>query len=545
MSCNKATDALLGLQGDNQALIAHRRECPHCSQATEVIGTLRSAIESSAADGLDQVARLRIQNRVLAELTQPPPRQGARWALWIPSALALVLLAAWALWPRAKVIGDSSPPQQAKRIVPPPLQQTAPLALYLIAGRGALDRVSEIGATHQVLRAEAGQTLRARLGATDVLLRGPGRLSTAASADGQQLTLHSGRLVVDSPTRHDQPLAIVAGQYRIVIVGTRFAVARPDAISLTVVVERGEVAIFQSAEGIARLRAGQTWSNGNADGALNALLERTAWSPPASARHWIARVSDTTGSLYARGHYLGEAPLVAQLPLGLASIDLRRSGHARRIEQRPLGAVRRRALPAVTNLRQPVKTRRKRSPAARTQPRAPDVAVDNPGKTGERQPTRPTAEARYRAAEQAIARGELPVAQRIFEQLLDDPTAQALWPTARLDLARVYLRRGDPRRAAQLLAAVPQGSSLSGAAHFLRCQAKLRNQKHAEAFRCLETFQTRYPGSGQLEQALFLSAQLAEKLGGCRQAKPLIERYLRRFAHGRYRQRLVQRCNAQ
>jgi len=69
-------------------------------------------------------------------------------------------------------------------------------------------------------------------------------------------------------------------------------------------------------------------------------------------------------------------------------------------------------------------------------------------------------------------------------------------------------------------------------ASFLLCRSELDSGKREAARSCLERFRADFPGSPHDGDALASLATLRLGNGDCRRAMPLVEEYLRRFAHG-------------
>jgi TolA-binding protein len=144
-------------------------------------------------------------------------------------------------------------------------------------------------------------------------------------------------------------------------------------------------------------------------------------------------------------------------------------------------------------------------------------------------------ESLYRDAEAALARGSRDEAQRLLGTLIDRHGGDPLARTALYDLALLAYRERDSGRARRLLdrllASGPPGD-LGDPARYLRCMADVQSERLSEAAACLRRFQLDFPDSAHDAEALALRAALAQVLGGCAEALPLLQAYLARYPQG-------------
>ena len=173
--------------------------------------------------------------------------------------------------------------------------------------------------------------------------------------------------------------------------------------------------------------------------------------------------------------------------------------------------------------------------AAPTKEMTPDASTTASGPDAG--PPPPTAEDLYREAERALRGGDRGRARSMLGRLVREFPADALTPTARLELARLAYdakQHGEVRLQVKRLLADPRARAHHDPAHFLLCRVEVRKRRNKEALRCLLRFRRRFPASPHDQEALYVVGRLLASTRGCGAARPALREYLRRYPRGAF-----------
>jgi hypothetical protein len=464
-----------------------------------------------SAPGLDELHRARLVSEIEAGLDGIDAGRGQFAPLRRRVRLGLAVVA---------IAGAAASIAVAVRTRPRGPGQERPtwLAPYLYSGPGADARALEPSAT---LVVPAGGRARAAIGTRARLtLVGPGRVSLASTAGDPDLdlTLESGRLLVDYDGHGGGTLRVRSPGAVTTVVGTLFSIEAMQTHT-RVAVTRGHI----RTEAVGRLwqvAAGDCWATGeNAVGPIppelrQALAEHDASPAPPVGEYGILHVGaeaaaggtsrPATAVLLDR-RALGTPPLVARIaaghhlldaPTGQTNVELA-GGGAVRIGSSAGAAPSHDATPPP-----PDPSRRHRIAAAsgRDRPEG-DIAHQAPG-IGRASPDAAALashpedlDAAYAVAEARMRAGARDEARLALEDIAARDPHGRLGEAALLDLARVALadgNAGDAHRALARLPDPPRDPALSEPADHLRCRTELLLGNTEAAHRCLTELHRRY-----------------------------------------------------
>jgi ferric-dicitrate binding protein FerR (iron transport regulator) len=163
----------------------------------------------------------------------------------------------------------------------------------------------------------------------------------------------------------------------------------------------------------------------------------------------------------------------------------------------------------------------------RPAPAEPPTAAPAPAPTPAAPPT-VTADTLYAAAEAALAKGNLAVADRALARIVDEFSSSPLLDQALYERARLAYQRhawSQARRDLDQLAAI-KSSALGEPGQYLACRVALAAHD-AEVAHCFAAYRATYPRSPHALDVLALLVDLAYADGGCRAAAPLIGELVR------------------
>ncbi len=406
----------------------------------------------------------------------------------------------------------------ATRLSPPSPGTVASAALQIEPYRCQTSARCSVDPPSPVLDVAAGALVRARVGAHTLLtLHGPARLvveDIPAGQPGAPITLHldSGLLIAEYSRAATRRLAVETDDAVVTITGTVFAVAANADQATQVAVERGSVQVADRRGDQRSLSAGQAWRVGAA--AVSAIPARLG-----------ARFDDHN---QAPGPSIDAAePLHAASPGATEHGD---GGPGARASDHSAAADRRRDQQAAQGAGASPEDRRPTAPPTETpSPAARARAGDGSG-SGAR-----SAEQVYRAAEDAIARGERPRARALLDQLVREHPGDELVDVALYELGRMEFEAGDlaaARAHLERVIARQRDPVFLEPASYLRCRVILAGSPRARAITCLTRFRRDYPDSPHDPEALALVAALHHAQGDCDAAVPLLSRYLALYPDG-------------
>jgi TolA-binding protein len=575
LRCRQARDALL-LGDDTDETRAHRETCPRCQAAAAELQRVRAAFDAGARKGLDDLQRARMQTRLMQQLERektrdPARRTRRRQALIAWAAAAAVVIALGVLLVRE--LQPDHRPAVAARVGPG-------LAPYLVSGSSLLTVADPgLGEERSVVAVPPGAMLRAALlsGAEEpswarrlagrITLVGPARLRVSSRSRRElRLRLEEGVLLaqVTPVSRAGRVVHIATGDVEVRVVGTLFSVEALPEKPTRVAVARGAVDVRVAGGAAARVRKGQAWIRrgasgvvGSLDRALEQLLQHHDRSVAPSAPATCGTVALSGVPEHARAGLgraeLGQTPLVALLPVGSATLTFRAAEHhtTRITVQISAGRVTRlgytlNRLDRAADLPAPAAPARPTGAPARSRPQSravkaapkemtPDASTTASGPDAG--PPPPTAEDLYREAERALRGGDRGRARSMLGRLVREFPADALTPTARLELARLAYdakQHGEVRLQVKRLLADPRARAHHDPAHFLLCRVEVRKRRNKEALRCLLRFRRRFPASPHDQEALYVVGRLLASTRGCGAARPALREYLRRYPRGAF-----------
>lgn len=532
----------------------------------------------AAEPRLDDVARARmlavIRAQLAADAEEPlalPARSRATWLLGAAALLtaAAAFLLIWKIVPgdgMRRVAGQEAGGARAR------------IAPYLYEGSASypLDQPVE------ALSLSADAMVRARLGAEGrITLRGPAALAVVdhAPADGPadarvdrlssgntRLRLERGVLVVDYDRRSGGTLAVETPDALVVVTGTLFAVEVEPGAPTRVSVQRGSVRVGPPGQARIGVAAGQSWradqaAAGPVAADADALMtdHDLAPLPPGEAAGTLRIEGAPRGAVAWLGeHRLGRTPLIARLPAGPVTLRIAAPGH-RDVDL--AAEVRPGEVSSVAHGLAPDASGGAGGPDARGRPEASGDSGGPGGADGLRPlgaagervagaagtaragrgqalgPGPRTAEELYRAAEDAIARGERARARELLHALVARHPGDGLVDVALYELGRLAFDDGDlhaaRRHLDEVLARRGDPVFLEPAA-YLRCRLDVAAGADGAAVACLERFRQRHPLSPHDAAALALLAALQHGRGRCDLARPLLDQYLRRYPGGAF-----------
>jgi TolA-binding protein/ferric-dicitrate binding protein FerR (iron transport regulator) len=537
--CDEIRESLAG-GSTAEHVREHLASCDACRAHAEQLERIRAAVQVTAARGLDDVARRRIQSRLGEALDREAERRagvGRRTWQWAAAAAAVALVL-------GVVVG-----RQRWRQPPAPGATTMALETlvpYSAAGMderaasrlllGAHRRELEVPA-QAVVRAVVATTPGARAG--KIALVGPGRVVVQqATATQLELRLERGLLLADVEHVEGRSFRVVAPGATVTVVGTLFAVDARDPLRARVAVSRGAV-VVRAAPSLVALSAGQSWRVGDRQPSgiaapLEALLaEHAAQVPPRSGRLGVLSLQGTPVGAQAalEATPLGRTPLAVLLPAEVAGVTLSASRHASTTVRVNVVAGQTTRLGFAL------------SPLPTTQPEV--APATNPASTAttRRARSRESAETLYGWAESALRSGDEALARRVLRELVRRFPRDPAVASARYELARLAHRAGAIDEARLHLRELVRGRepTFHDPARYLLCRISAEARRTDEAQTCLQVFRRDFPSSPHDHEALFLLAQIAELRGGCAAAKPLFDEYLRRYPSATFASRAKQR----
>lgn len=332
----------------------------------------------------------------------------------------------------------------------------------------------------RALDVPVGGVVAAQVGPAKLSLVGAAQLHWMDEEVPERLVLERGRLLLSVEHVPERGFIVQTPHTQVAVVGTLYAV-EVDALGRTEVdVRRGIVQVEHRGQRF-RLSKGQGWSEGGGPRAVrpevDLALARHAGEPPPESPTTTQAVAPAPAPGPSEGPKEDEATPAPSAP---------------RVNPR------------------------------RGPPEAPT-------------PTPPSAEARYAEAEGALAAQRIEAATLILEALVrefpNDPLANA----ALYELAQIAQRQGRVAQAEahleELLARRAE-PGLAEAGHHLLCRLRLQSEETAAAYDCLTHFRRQFPGSGRDAEVLSALAGLAERRGGCAEAAPLVDEYLRLYPQG-------------
>jgi ferric-dicitrate binding protein FerR (iron transport regulator) len=422
----------------------------------------------AADQPLDEVARLRIQSRIVGALERPARSRSRRLAI----ALALTLLPA-----AAGVLVLAHRPA-------PPLAPTA-------------RRNDDRGSTH--LEVPAGSTLRTVLaGRAHIALRGPAEVEVLSSSpELVELRLPLGVLVGDYDHRAGGTLRIDSPGAITEVVGTVFAVEATPA-GTRVSVSRGRVKVSDAGRRVVTVGGGQSWSSAG----------RTVEQIPPAAQRLFEPPQATPAASPAPPPAAPPGSPPRRVPPALHPPPRPRLAIAvpERRRQEPDAGVGRSSLPPeMPPVSLPGEDPPPSPAGAALPPTAPPPEVHAPAPRPPVAAPEESADALYARAEAAMKSGDLPAARAALERLVRGGSGPAL-ASARYELARLAARSGDRAAAARLLdelLAAGAAGPLREPARFLRC----RVDRGAAAAGCFRRFLEDYPGSAHAAEARRLATE--------------------------------------
>ena len=262
------------------ALDVHLDGCPVCTSNIEQLRRFRTLLLRTRVEGLDETQWQVLDERMQmmgSEYVPPQSRFGrVYWGVAAAAAVTLLAVGAWVLLERD--FGELSGTDAAAARQGP--SGRSRLALRVGTVDGQLEVADRSGAWRQLHdddELRAGMALRP-VGAEGALVSVPGhaRLRLAAdsevrllSADGHSLFLRLRRGEVGCQVDRRQPgqgFAVMAGRFRVAVVGTEFVVRHDRRSEVTVQVSEGAVRVDEADHPRSRIsetttvvRAGSRW----------------------------------------------------------------------------------------------------------------------------------------------------------------------------------------------------------------------------------------------------------------------------------------------
>lgn len=274
-----------------------RTPAPWPRQADPASALLRRGLEAARSRTGDEITRRRIWASLAARDKRPRVQRRLRWQ---PLAIlgGIVLLALGATWGTLR--GGR---QLALETRPAPHEPVAKTEDVFVQGPAEI-------------ATGGNETMRLRLrGGAKISL---GMDTRVALDEHHRPTLRKGQVTLEVPKQAPgRRFALLAGPYRITVIGTRFTVNQ-DLEQVGVTVEEGVVEVEREGRRV-RLEAGQSWSGWLRPGAPAApsstpsragSTKRT--SPPRAAR---PAGEPASASESAALHLPAEAPKAAEAPL--------------------------------------------------------------------------------------------------------------------------------------------------------------------------------------------------------------------------------------
>jgi TolA-binding protein len=568
--CQQARDALW-LGHDSDEARTHRDNCPRCQAAAAELERVRAAFDAGARKGLDDLQRARMQARLMEQLGKERDAafvsaRSRRQAVFAWAAAAAVLIVLGAVLIR-ELQPERRPVVVAARAEPR-------LVPYMVSGSSLLTVADPgLGKERSMLAVPPGGRMRAALlsGAKEpswaqrlagrITLVGPARVRVSRSRRELRLQLEEGVLLAQvTASKQGRVVRISTGDVEVKVVGTLFSVEALPEQPIRVAVTRGAVDVRVAGGTAARVRGGQAWTRRGSSGVLGRLDDARKQLLTEHDRSVAPSAPRTCGTLALSGvpeqaraglgrAELGQTPLVALLPVGPATVTFRAPGHhATQVTvQISAGQVTRLgyALNRVPDVPQPVAPASEEPvrPRARPSPAAPpmatpDAATSTSTIAPDAGPPPPTAEDLYREAERALRDGDRGRARSVLGRLVREFPADALAPTARLELARLAYdakQYKEVRRQVKRLMADPRARAHHDPAHFLLCRVEVQQRGGSEsARRCLQRFRRRFPASPHDQEALYVLGRLLLSTKGCGGARPALQEYLRRYPRGAF-----------
>lgn len=264
----------------------HLDGCAVCAARMHEVRRFRTLLLRSRVAGLSQEQWRALDERMALMGSEPPPRAvslGARayWGLTIAAGLAALAVGGWTLVSE-RIEASEAAAVSEQAVAARNLAARTPLSVHgQVAGLMAHGGDGHWAALREGAAVAAGMMIRA--GSEDAVmeLTGEGRAHVATltvragtevavdAATGRDVFVRVRSGEVDLAVDHrrpDQRFAVLAGGFRVQVVGTRFSVRHGADASVNVDVREGavrvdaaDVATAPTAETLTVVRAGQRW----------------------------------------------------------------------------------------------------------------------------------------------------------------------------------------------------------------------------------------------------------------------------------------------
>ena len=312
-------------------LHAHLESCAACRERAALWGWLTPELRRAEPAPLNALAARRMQVEVERRLAAPDltPREPRRPGLWIP-ALVTAMAAAAAI---AVGLHGAGRPAAVAPAAPATYATVARVRGRLATTAGPLDAQAPVPAGQPLALADGAEAELALPRGTTLTVAGPAHLQLDGTAAATAVRLQDGRLTAAVAHRlPGETFAVVTGDLRVVVKGTRFSVTA-GAPGSRVAVEEGAV-VVEFADGRTRsVAAGESASTEPPAPAASAAPDRAprpliqSDACPAAAQS----CQDTAEAVRAgmRGGDTGRAlRILAERGRAIVELDPRCGGHA-------------------------------------------------------------------------------------------------------------------------------------------------------------------------------------------------------------------------